>query len=73
MVDPERVACPTLALCGELDPVTPPAFAQAIADAIPGAETAVIPGAAHWCQLEAPEAVNGVLLPWLGTATASQH
>jgi len=73
MIEPERVACPTLALCGELDPVTPPAFAEAIAEAIPGAETAVIPGAAHWCQLEAPEAVNAVLLAWLGTADASQH
>ena len=72
IVEPGRVACPTLALCGELDPVTPPAFAGAIAEAIPGAETAVIPGAAHWCHLEAPDAVNGVLLAWLGTA-ASQH
>lgn len=62
MVDPDRVACPTLACCGEHDPVTPPSFAQAIAEAIPNARTAVVDGAAHWCHLEAPNAVSEVLL-----------
>ena len=65
MVEPERVGCPTLALCGELDPVTPPAFAEAVATAIPDSRTAVIDGAAHWCQLEAPGAVNEALLAFL--------
>lgn len=62
MVDPERVACATLACCGELDPVTPPAFAEAIAAAVPHARAAVIDGVAHWCQLEAPSAVSDLLL-----------
>ncbi len=62
MVDPERVPCPVLACCGEHDPVTPPGFAQAIAGAVPDGRTAVIEGAAHWCQLEAPDAVNAELL-----------
>jgi pimeloyl-ACP methyl ester carboxylesterase len=66
----ERVPCPALAMCGELDPVTPPDFAQAIAAAIPDARTAVIAGAGHWCQLEAPAAVNDALLGFLaGLAT----
>jgi 3-oxoadipate enol-lactonase len=65
MIEPGRVACPTLAFCGELDPVTPPAFAAAIAEAIPDARTAVIEGAAHWCQLEAPAAVSEALLRFL--------
>jgi pimeloyl-ACP methyl ester carboxylesterase len=65
MVETEHIACPTLALCGELDPVTPPAFAEAIATAIPGARTAVVEGAAHWCQLEAPAAVSAYLLELL--------
>jgi pimeloyl-ACP methyl ester carboxylesterase len=65
MVEPERVACPALALCGELDPVTPPAFAEAIAGAIPDGRMAVIEGAAHWCQLEAPAAVNDRLTAFL--------
>jgi 3-oxoadipate enol-lactonase len=66
MRDPGEVACPTLAMCGELDPVAPPAFAEAIAEAIPNARTAVIPGAAHWCQIEAAGAVNEALLAFLG-------
>lgn len=62
MEEPERVACPVLACCGEHDPVTPPSFAQAIADAVPDGRTAVVAGAAHWCHLEAPDAVNEILL-----------
>jgi pimeloyl-ACP methyl ester carboxylesterase len=64
----ERVMCPVLALCGEQDPVTPPAFAEAIAAAVPHGTSAVVPGAAHWCQLEAPGAVNGLLLDFLAQA-----
>jgi len=62
MTDPDRVVCPTLACCGEHDPVTPPAFAEAIAAAVPDGRTAVVGGAAHWCHLEAPEKVNELLL-----------
>jgi 3-oxoadipate enol-lactonase len=62
MVAPERVACPVLACCGEHDPVTPPAFARAIAEAVPNGRTAVVEGAAHWCHLEAPGAVNEIML-----------
>jgi nitronate monooxygenase len=65
MVEPRSVACPTLCVCGELDNVTPPAFAEAIASVIPNARTAVIEGAAHWCHLEAPDAVNAVILGFL--------
>ena len=70
MIEPGRIACPTLALCGELDPVTPPAFAEAIAEAIPGARTDLVGGAAHWCQLEAPEAVNALVLRFLDEVAA---
>jgi pimeloyl-ACP methyl ester carboxylesterase len=62
MVDTDRVGCPVLACCGEHDPVAPPAFAEAIAAAVPDGRTAVVPGAAHWCQLEAPERVNELML-----------
>ena len=62
MIDPDRVACPTLACCGEHDPVTPTTFAEAIAAAIPEATTAVVAGAAHWCHIEAPEKVNEIVL-----------
>jgi 3-oxoadipate enol-lactonase len=65
MVEPETLACPTLVICGELDPVAPPSFAEAIAEAIPNARTGVIQGAAHWCQLEAPGAVSNAILGFL--------
>jgi 3-oxoadipate enol-lactonase len=65
MVDPERIGCPTLCAAGELDPVTPPGAARQMAAAIPGAECAVVAGAAHWCQIESPEAVNELLLAFL--------
>jgi pimeloyl-ACP methyl ester carboxylesterase len=65
MINPDRVSCPTVAICGELDPVASPAFAEAIAEAMPRARSAVIEGAAHWCQLETPALVNGVLTEFL--------
>jgi 3-oxoadipate enol-lactonase len=66
MVDTERVECPVLACCGEHDPVASPAFAEAIAEAVPNGQTAVVAGAAHWCQLEAPERVNEIMLAFAG-------
>jgi pimeloyl-ACP methyl ester carboxylesterase len=65
MAEPERVTCPTLALCGELDPVTPPAFSEAIAAAIPRARTALVTDAAHWCHVEAAGPVSALLLEFL--------
>lgn len=65
MADPADLSCPTLAFCGEEDPVTPPAAASAIAAAAPEGETAIVPGAAHWCMLEGPEATNRVLFGFL--------
>lgn len=65
MTETERVSCPVLALCGENDPVAGPDFAEAIASAFPRGRSAVVPGAAHWCQIEAPQATNEVLLGFL--------
>jgi len=62
MTHTEKVACPVLASCGEHDPVAPPAFAEAIAEAVPDGRTAVVAGAAHWCQIEEPASVNEILL-----------
>jgi len=61
MAETGRVPCPTLALCGEEDPVTPPGFAREVAAAVPDGRAAVIAGAAHWCQLEAPARVSAML------------
>ena len=65
MADPAALACPVLAFCGEQDPVTPPAAAQGIAAAAVRGETALVPGAAHWCMIEDPVATSRVLFGFL--------
>lgn len=71
MVEPAAVRCPVLAFAGSEDPVTPPGFARAIADAVPDGEAATIEGAAHWCMLEAPEAFSALLLGFLERVAGS--
>jgi pimeloyl-ACP methyl ester carboxylesterase len=68
MADPDRIGCPTLALAGSEDAVTPPEAAAAIAEAVPGGETVIVDGAAHWCMLERPETVNETLFGFLDRA-----
>jgi len=60
-----RIACPTLLLLGGHDHMTPPAKAKALAAAIPGAETVLLPGAGHMMMSEAPDAVIDALLKFL--------
>lgn len=60
------IAVPTLLLVGAEDAISPLAEMRAMAEAIPGARLAVIPGAAHLTPLEAPEAVNQALGGFLG-------
>lgn len=52
-----RVAEPALVVCGELDRVTRPATAAALAAALPAGRLMAVPGAAHFPHLERPEAV----------------
>lgn len=60
------ITVPTLVAVGAEDPITPPAVAEAMASAIPGAGPAVvIPDAAHLMPLEAAEAFNPFLLEFL--------
>ena len=68
MRDTDRLPCPTLALCGSEDPVTPPDSAAAIAAAVPDGESAMVEGAAHWCMLERPDAVNEAVFGFLDRA-----
>jgi 3-oxoadipate enol-lactonase len=56
-----EITVPTLCLVGELDEETPPTYAYAIADRIPGAELAVVEGAGHLLNVEAPDTVNDAL------------
>lgn len=69
--DLPRVTTPTLVIVGEDDRAQPPHRARRIAEAIPGAELAVIPRAGHVSTLEEPEAVNRVLVEFLGRQSAA--
>ena len=60
-----QLRVPALVLVGELDPSTPIAAAEAVRDAIPGAQLTVIPRAAHLPLVEAPEAVTAAIRAFL--------
>ena len=60
-----RVACPTLVIAAEDDALKPPAYSRAIAQAVPGAELALVPDAGHAVVVELPDAVNALLLGFL--------
>ena len=56
---------PTLVVVGEADSLTPPGQARAMADSIPGARLAVIPGAGHLPPVEQPELTTEKLREFL--------
>jgi 3-oxoadipate enol-lactonase len=56
---------PTLVIAGALDVGTPPAFAERIAGAVPGAQLVVLPDASHLSVLEQPAAFAACLDRWL--------
>jgi 3-oxoadipate enol-lactonase len=60
-----RIQAPTLVIAGEKDVGTPVAMSKAIAEAIPGAKLAVIPGAAHLSAVEDPQAFNRLVADFL--------
>jgi 3-oxoadipate enol-lactonase/4-carboxymuconolactone decarboxylase len=60
-----QLRVPALVIVGELDPATPVASAEAVRDAIPGAQLAVIPGAAHVPLLDHAAAVTAVIRGFL--------
>lgn len=52
--DHGNIACPTLLVAGEADPVAPPAMARRLGETIRSARLEIIPGIAHWMMVEAP-------------------
>ncbi|MEU4427258.1 alpha/beta hydrolase [Actinoplanes sp. NPDC024001] len=52
---------PAAVLAGDRDRLTPPACAESIAHALPGAELEIFPGAGHMLPLERPEEVSAAL------------
>jgi YbgC/YbaW family acyl-CoA thioester hydrolase len=64
---PTLADIPTLVMVGEADTLTPPDQARAMAQAIPGAQLAIIPGAGHLPPVEQPAATTRSLREFLGS------
>lgn len=60
-----RVSAPTLLVWGERDALVSPVYAEEFAGLLRDARTAMIPGAGHLPQLEAPEPVRESVLEFL--------
>ena len=59
------IDCPTAVFAGELDPYCPPRASEMIAEAIPGAELAVVPGAGHCMHWEASDITNDLIMEFI--------
>lgn len=59
------IAVPTLVVVGEDDVLSPPDVARAMHQLIPASELAVLPGAGHLSNLEAPEEFNSAVVDFL--------
>jgi len=55
------LAVPFLAVCGELDALTPPPFSEAMAAAAPRGRCVLVPGAGHMAPMERPREVVAAL------------
>jgi pimeloyl-ACP methyl ester carboxylesterase len=60
-----RIAVPTLVICGTEDDVAPLKYSQYLVNKIAGARLVVIDGGSHHCFLEKPLAVNGAIEEFL--------
>jgi pimeloyl-ACP methyl ester carboxylesterase len=61
------IRLPTLVIVGEDDQLTPPKYAEFLADNIPGSALVRIPQAGHYVQLEQPDEVNRAMREFLRT------
>ena len=60
-----ELSVPLLAITGEADVMTPPKFAQALADRVSGAEARILPGAGHFVMAEQPAVTNAQIRAFL--------
>lgn len=60
-----QIHCPTLALAGAEDTLTPPADARLMAERIPNARLVIIPQAGHLANMEQPADFNQALVTFL--------
>lgn len=67
-----EITAPTLVIVGEHDEETPAAYAARLADGIAGAHLEQVPGAGHISNLEAPAAVNRLVLQFLAKLSTTR-
>ena len=60
-----RITTPAVVVVGEHDRETPPTYAKYLADHLARARLVVLPGVGHLSNLEAPDALNELLLDFL--------
>jgi len=66
-----RIGVPTLVVVGELDPVTPPALSEQLAELIPGSRLERIAGASHLANLDKPTEFNSIVGRFIAEIDAS--
>ena len=59
------IRCPTMALVGDGDELTPPALSKEICSGISDARLVVVPDCGHLSTIEKPDAVNSAFTQWL--------
>lgn len=62
-----EIGLPALALCGSEDVMTPPKYTEYLAQHLPNAQRAVIPGGSHFVQLEQYQQVNAAIENFLSS------
>jgi pimeloyl-ACP methyl ester carboxylesterase len=58
---PERIAAPTLVICGSEDRDTPLIVSEDLVRRIPGARLEAVPGGSHMLQVTHPERLAGAI------------
>jgi len=61
----DEIRIPTLAVCGSDDIMTPPKYAQYLADKLHDARPVVIPGGTHMVFAEKPQEVNSAIAEFM--------
>jgi pimeloyl-ACP methyl ester carboxylesterase len=67
----ENIRAPTLVICGNDDLLTPPKYAQFLAEKIGGARLEIIDGAGHMVMIEKPDEFNSRVMTFLQTLSES--
>lgn len=68
-----RISVPSLAVTGELDPGSTPDMTRRLSEAIPGARTAVVPGARHMLPVTDPGELAAIIHHFIEESSRDPH